>query len=145
MKNQKSLFVVRVLLFFLVCVHLTLNSFAECASPPTLAGKIAEKVGKFAAAYQFNGNILVAKGNQLLFTKSYGPANLERRVANATQTRFLIGAITQQFTAVLILKLQEQNLLSVDDTINNYIPDFPGCDQITIHQLLNHTSGIGHF
>ena len=55
---------------------------------------------------------------------------------------FQIGSITKQFTATVILKLQEENKLKVTDKLSQYFPDYPKGDSITIEQLLTHTSGI---
>jgi CubicO group peptidase (beta-lactamase class C family) len=59
-----------------------------------------------------------------------------------TQTIFRIGSITKQFTASAILKLQEEGKLSINDRFSKYFPDFPRGNEVTLHQLLNHTSGI---
>src|SRR5690606_30536523 len=55
---------------------------------------------------------------------------------------FRIGSVTKQFTAAAILKLQEEGKLSVDDKLSKYFPDFPRGDEVTLHHLLTHTSGI---
>jgi CubicO group peptidase (beta-lactamase class C family) len=86
--------------------------------------------------------VLVAQNGKILFQKGYGYANLEHRVPITPETKFRIGSITKQFTAAAILKLQEQGKLSVKDTLSKYIPDFPRGEEVTIHHLLTHTSGI---
>ncbi len=88
-------------------------------------------------------SILVAKDGKPIYRKAFGKANLELDVPMTTQNVFEIGSITKQFTAVAILMLQEQGKLSTEDEITKYIPDYPVNDKkITIHHLLNHTSGI---
>jgi CubicO group peptidase (beta-lactamase class C family) len=70
-------------------------------------------------------------------------ANLENEVPNSTQTKFLIGSLTKQFTAVAILMLEERGKLGVQDSICKYIADCPAAWQpMTIQQLLTHTSGL---
>jgi CubicO group peptidase (beta-lactamase class C family) len=86
--------------------------------------------------------VLVAQDGKILFEKSYGLADREYHVPVIPQTTFRIGSITKQFTASAILKLQEQGKLSVDDKLSKYIPDFPRGDEVTLRELLNHTSGI---
>jgi CubicO group peptidase (beta-lactamase class C family) len=86
--------------------------------------------------------VLVAQDGKILFEKSYGLADLEHRVPVTPQTIFRIGSITKQFTAAAILKLQEEKKLSVKDKLSKYIPDFPRGNQVTLRQLLTHTSGI---
>ncbi|MEL6812072.1 MAG: serine hydrolase [Bacteroidota bacterium] len=87
--------------------------------------------------------VLVAKNGKVLYRKAFGMANLELGVPMTPEHVFEIGSITKQFTAVGILMLQEQGKLNVADDITKYIPDYPTQGKaITIHQLLNHTSGI---
>ena len=86
---------------------------------------------------------LIIKGEDVIYRKAFGMANLELGVPMTPDQVFEIGSITKQFTAVAILMLLEQGKLSLDDEITKFIPDYPTQDQsITIHHLLNHTSGI---
>jgi CubicO group peptidase (beta-lactamase class C family) len=86
--------------------------------------------------------ILVAQDGKIIFEKSYGLADLEHHVPVIPQTTFRIASMTKQFTASAILKLQEQGKLSIDDKLAKYIPDFPRGNEVTLRQLLTHTSGI---
>ena len=88
-------------------------------------------------------SILVAKDGKAIFEKGFGMANLELGVKAAPNHIFEIGSITKQFTAVAILMLEEQGKLKITDNLTTYIPDYPTQGKaITIHNLLNHTSGI---
>jgi len=79
----------------------------------------------------------------VLYRKAFGMANLELSVPMGVENVFEIGSITKQFTAVSILMLMEQGKLNLEDEITKYIPDYPTHGKkITIHHLLNHTSGI---
>lgn len=93
----------------------------------------------------FSGSVLVMKQNTVLLKKAYGLADREWNIPNTTDTKFRIGSITKQFTAACILQLAEQGKLSLDDKLSKYIPDFPKGDSVTIHMLLNHTSGIASY
>jgi CubicO group peptidase (beta-lactamase class C family) len=86
--------------------------------------------------------VLVAQNGKILFERGYGLANVEHRVPVTTATKFRIGSITKQFVAAGILKLKEQEKLKLDDKLSKFIPDFPRGDEVTIHHLLTHTSGI---
>lgn len=87
--------------------------------------------------------ILVAKNGKAIYKKAFGKANLELDVNMTTENVFQLASITKQFTAIAILMLEEQGKLKVEDEITKYIPDYPvKGKKITIHQLLNHTSGI---
>ena len=61
------------------------------------------------------------------------------------ETKFRIGSITKQFTASAILLLQEQGKLRVEDRLTKFIPDYPRGDEVTLHHLLTHTSGIHNY
>ncbi len=91
----------------------------------------------------FNGAILVAKNDSILYKKSFGYANEETKEKITPESVFYIASISKQFTAMGIMMLQEQGKLSFDDKIKDLFPDYPGyLENTTIRQLLNHTSGI---
>jgi CubicO group peptidase (beta-lactamase class C family) len=86
---------------------------------------------------------LVAKDGKVIYKNAFGLANLELQVPMNPENVFELGSITKQFTAVAILMLQEQGKLSVQDPITKFFPDYPtDGNEITVHHLLNHTSGI---
>ncbi|MBV9961988.1 MAG: serine hydrolase [Parafilimonas sp.] len=99
----------------------------------------ANKVNKF------NGNALIAQNGKILLQKSYGYKNFAAHVLNDSNTIFQIGSVTKQFTAAVILKLQEEGKLSVNDKLNKYFPQFKYANEITIENLLSHTSGIYNY
>ncbi|MHA7842899.1 MAG: serine hydrolase [Winogradskyella sp.] len=87
--------------------------------------------------------VLVAKNGKAIYRKAVGKSNLELDVDMIPENVFMLASITKQFTAVSILMLEEQGKLSLDDTITKFIPDYPTHGKtITVHHLLNHTSGI---
>jgi CubicO group peptidase (beta-lactamase class C family) len=87
--------------------------------------------------------VLVAKHGQIIFKKAYGSANLELNVPLTPAMVFNLASITKQFTAVAILQLVEQGKISLHDSLQKFIPDFPSKGYtITIENLLTHTSGI---
>lgn len=94
---------------------------------------------------KFSGAILVSIKGEKVISKGYGMANYELNVPNTAKTKFRIGSITKQFTAAAILQLFEKGLLSLDDTLDKYIPDYPKGDKVTIHHLLTHSSGIFNY
>ncbi|HZY40088.1 MAG TPA: serine hydrolase domain-containing protein [Mucilaginibacter sp.] len=99
-------------------------------------------------APQFEGNqpgisILIAKKGQVVYKKAFGSANLELNTPMQPDNVFRIGSITKQFTAVAILQLVEQGKISLQDSVQKYIKDFPSKGYtVTIENLLTHTSGI---
>jgi CubicO group peptidase (beta-lactamase class C family) len=91
------------------------------------------------------GVFLVAKNGKPIYQKAFGKANLELDVDMSVESVFQLGSMTKQFTAVAILILAEQGKLKLNDPISRYIPDYPSGQNITIHHLLTHTSGIKDF
>jgi len=87
-------------------------------------------------------SVLVSQNGQIIYQKGFGYADVGNKVPVTPDTKFRIGSITKQFTAASILKLQEEGKLSVQDKLSKFIPDFPRGDEVTIQQLLTHTSGI---
>jgi len=91
----------------------------------------------------FRGTVLVGIDGKIVFEKAYGPADEEWDVPNTPKTKFRIASLTKQFTAACILLLQERRLLRVQDRVSKYLPDVPAAwKEVTVHQLLTHTSGI---
>jgi len=90
--------------------------------------------------------LAIIKDGNIVYKKGYGIADLEHNVPNTPKIRFNIGSITKQFTAMCILLLVEQNKISLDDDVREYLPKFPNYGQtVTIRHLLHHTSGIRDF
>jgi D-alanyl-D-alanine carboxypeptidase len=88
-----------------------------------------------------SASIAVVKDGQIVYVKAYGDARLEPKTAATSQMRYSIGSISKQFTAAAILLLQEQGKLSLDDKVGKYVPDLTRANEVTIRQLLSHTSG----
>lgn len=87
----------------------------------------------------------VARNGRIVFIRGYGSADLENRVPVTADTVFRIGSVTKQFTAAAVLKLADQGKLSVDDRLSKYYPAFPRGEEVTLRQLLAHTSGISNY
>src|SRR2546428_1746803 len=88
-----------------------------------------------------SASIAIVKDGQIAYVKAYGDARLEPKTPATTQMRYSIGSISKQFTAAAILLLQEQGKLSLDDKVAKYIPNLTRANEVTIRQLLSHTSG----
>lgn len=96
---------------------------------------------------QFNGSVLVAEQGEVIYKKGFGMANMEWDIPNEPNTKHRLGSITKQFTAMLILQLVADDAVDLEALITSYLPDYPKetGDQITIHHLLTHTSGIPNY
>lgn len=86
--------------------------------------------------------LLVARGDQVLFRGARGEASVELGVPLTPDSVFRIGSVTKQFAAAGLLKLVEAGKVKLDDPLSKYLPDYPNGAHISVHQLLNHTSGV---
>ena len=124
---------------------ITLFLFFHHTFSQTKPEEIDEMMKIYTRQNSFNGTILVAQKGNILFQKGYGFKNAEAKLLNDSATVFQIGSITKQFTSAIILQLQEQNKLSVKDSVSKFIPNYPNGNKITIENLLTHTSGIYNY
>lgn len=109
-------------------------------------GDLVSNIFKSAQAGITSGvSVLVSKNGEIIYEKGFGYADVGNKVPVTPDTKFRIGSITKQFTASAILKLQEEGKISVADKLSKFIPDFPRGNEVTIHHLLTHTSGIHSF
>ncbi|NOT49878.1 MAG: beta-lactamase family protein [Chitinophagaceae bacterium] len=92
----------------------------------------------------FSGTVLIAQNGKPVFEKSYGYADYKSQNLFTIHTTFQIASVSKQFTAFGIMLLQAKGKLSFDDKAADYLPLFP-YDNITIRQLLQHTSGLPEF
>ena len=106
----------------------------------------------YGPAFEFHGAIVVARDGKVLYQKGFGPSDLTPTSAggsgkrNGPTTRFRIGSLTQQFTAVSILQLHERGVLSIDDPVQKYLPAFEQVGpSLKIRHLLAHQSGLWNF
>jgi D-alanyl-D-alanine carboxypeptidase len=88
-----------------------------------------------------SASVAVVKDGKIVYTKAYGDAKLEPKTPATAEMRYSIGSISKQFTATAILMLQEKGKLSLDDKVSKFVPDLTRANEVTIRQLLSHTSG----
>ena len=101
-------------------------------------------IRNYAREHNFNGTILIQHKDKKIYQQSFGVADRAFGIPIKDDTKFRIASITKLFTAVLILQLYEQGRLDLHATIKTYLPGYSGegAGKVTIHNLLNHTSGI---
>jgi CubicO group peptidase (beta-lactamase class C family) len=88
-----------------------------------------------------SASVAVVKDGKIAFLQAYGKARLEPALPAQPQMRYAVGSISKQFTASAILMLQEEGKLSLDDKVAKFIPDLTRANEVTIRELLSHTSG----
>jgi CubicO group peptidase (beta-lactamase class C family) len=133
----------------LVCISILLSTFSSYGqnSVESLMALYAEEGQHNRIESPFNGVMLVTKNGKVLLKKAYGFSDKEKNINLTTDSRFLIGSVTKQFTAMLVLQQVESGAIALDKTINDYLPYFPKDKgkELTIHRLLSHTSGLPHY
>lgn len=155
MNQHSSKKILNLLLTALVCASASANpslsyassrrqpaSHAETASSHRVA--IAQLVAYYAKYHRLNGAILVSEHDRVIVRGAAGMANFEWSLPATPETRFVLASVTKQFTAAAILRLADRGQLNLQDTIAKYLPSYREdvANQVTIYQLLTHTSGI---
>lgn len=132
-------------IFFLLSSPFIMSSAGQDVT--TLMQLYAQKGQHNRIESPFNGVMLVAKNNKILLKKAYGFYDKENNIPVAKDSKFLIGSITKQFTAMLVMQQIERGKLELEMSVSDYLPYFPKekGDKITIHRLLSHTSGLPHY
>ncbi len=129
---------------FLICI---LAIFAEtnrlpAAADDTLTADLDRKAAATIAAFGVpSASLAVIKDGKLLWAKAYGEADLAEHRKADTSTRYAVGSISKQFTAAALLLEQQRGKLSLDDKVAKYFPDLTRANEVTIRELLSHTSG----
>jgi D-alanyl-D-alanine carboxypeptidase len=89
--------------------------------------------------------IAVVAAGRVVYRQAYGQRDREQQIAATVDTHYEIGSITKQFTAAAILQLQERGNLKIDAKLATYLPDAPHAGEVTLRQLLSHTSGLPEY
>jgi CubicO group peptidase (beta-lactamase class C family) len=125
---------------------LILSMLAALASAQLNPQRLDEQAQAYFDAGKFNGTVLVAKDGRPVLSKGYGMANFEWNIPNTPDTKFRLGSITKQFTAMTLLLLEQQGKLKLTDPVCKYVDPCPETwKPITLHQVVTHTAGIPNF
>ncbi|MBI4674729.1 MAG: beta-lactamase family protein [Chloroflexi bacterium] len=108
-----------------------------------LAQALERNLVRQTSRNHFSGVALVARNGEIALHQAYGMADAQNKIPNTTATRFQIASVAKTLTATAIMQLGAQNKINLQSPISTYLPDTPAAWQnITVHQLLSHTSGI---
>jgi D-alanyl-D-alanine carboxypeptidase len=113
-----------------------------------LFAAVRDYARKAVEAGDFSGVILIARNGVPVFDEAFGYADREKKTPNRTDTKFNVGSIDKSFTALAVRELAAEGKLSLDDTIGNFLPNYPNKDaaaKVTVRHLLDMSSGIGDF
>jgi CubicO group peptidase (beta-lactamase class C family) len=137
----------RTPLFFLGFLSLPfLTAPAQPAVPATLKKKIDTVVRNTLASTGVpSASIAVVQKGAITYLQAYGDGRIDPRTPTAPSMRYSIGSISKQFTAAAVLLLAEQGKLSLDDPVSRFVPNLTRGNEVTIRQLLSHTSGYQDF
>jgi len=131
-----------VVLLSICFANANTNANAQTQLPADTQQKV-DKVATDALAKTGvpSASVALVKDGQIVYLHAYGNARLDPAVPATPAMRYSIGSNSKQFTATAILLLQEQGKLSLDDKVGKFIPDLTRANEVTIRQLLSHTSG----
>ena len=141
----------RQLLFAILALNLAAPSLAATAPgqravAPKLCEAAVRAINAAAAKTMAQGSpgmiVEVARNGQLLFSGTYGTANLEQRKSVTRDTVFKLASITKEFTAATILTLVEEGKLDLERTVDSVVPELPAAAKVRLYDLMIHTSGI---
>ncbi|HET7903943.1 MAG TPA: serine hydrolase domain-containing protein [Candidatus Eisenbacteria bacterium] len=105
-------------------------------------------IDRLVSAEDLSGAVLVAKGDRVLLRRAFGHADLARATPVTDETRFGLGSGNKMFTALVVMSLVREGALRLDQTLSEFLPDFPDpalARAITVRHLLSHASGLGDY
>jgi len=118
------------------------SSFAAAELPADLRAKVdAHAQRTLADTGVPSASIAIVQNGEITYLRAYGDARLDPRTPATSSMRYSVGSISKQFTAAAILLLAEDGKLSLDDPVSRFVPNLTRGNEVTIRQLLSHTSG----
>lgn len=137
----------RISIAFLLMIGTCCPRAYAAQEPDQLAAQIDEYLAAYHDNAQFSGSALVAEDGELVYRGAFGLANADWQLANRVDTKFKLASVSKQFTAMLVLLLVEDGKLELAAPIARYLPGYPSesGEKVTVHHLLNHTSGIPNY
>ncbi len=132
----------RAVLIFILLIA----SLLEAQAPPPMSAALREKVDTMVRqALTSTGvpsaSIAIVQGGAIAYLQAYGAGRIEPHTPALPSMRYSIGSISKQFTAAAVLLLAEQGKLSLDDPVSRFVPNLTRGNEVTIRELLSHTSG----
>lgn len=120
------------------------ESRAEPANADPRFAAIEAYVEAYREMAAFDGVVLIAEGDEVVWERAFGYADYERRSPMTTEARFRLASLSKQVTATAIGRLVDRGAIRLDSRLAEALPDFPNAGRITIRQLLDHTAGVAH-
>ena len=131
----------RFLVFFVCLGLILLNSCTERHATRA----IDELMQNYVNRDEFSGTVLISWDGKIIYEKAFGYADRSNKIPNDLNTQFMLSSASKVLTGVAVLKLVQENRLSLDDPIGKFFQNITNGDQITIHRLLTHSSGLTQY
>jgi CubicO group peptidase (beta-lactamase class C family) len=129
-------------LFFVLFTASLLKAQAPAPISPALREKVDAIVRQALTTTGVpSASIAIVQGGAIAYLQAYGDARIEPRAPALPSMRYSIGSISKQFTAAAVLLLAERGKLALDDPVSRFVPNLTRGNEVTIRQLLSHTSG----
>lgn len=132
----------RITLIFMAALLLPATALAQLGAQAKSLDSIFSMLHQ---QNQFNGSVLIAEKGEIILKKGYGYSNENTKESNNSTTIFELASCSKQFTAAAIMVLKRQGKLSFDDKLTKYLPELALWDNVTINNLLRHTSGLPEY
>lgn len=135
----------------LIIIIIIFLFFTSCQNSEQIKkGNFTNLISEFNSILEtnnFNGVVLVTQDSTTIYSKAMGYSDIEKKTPMLIKDHFVIGSISKQITAVLILRAYERGEIGLENTIDHYLSEIkqPWSKDVTIHQLLTHTHGIIDF
>jgi D-alanyl-D-alanine carboxypeptidase len=126
----------------LLSIGVCSQAFAQRPSAPDTERIDQDIRGAMSRFHVPGAAVMAVQDGRITFVKAYGDRNIRQGLPVRTDTLFEIGSITKQFTAACILQLRDQGKLRLDDVLSVYLPGAPHAKEVTLRNLLTHTSGL---
>jgi D-alanyl-D-alanine carboxypeptidase len=132
--------------FALSLLVLSVSAFAQGTSDAALGARIDSIAMQVLQTTGVpSASVAVVTHGRVAYANAYGAARLDPRVVASPDMRYAIGSVSKQFTASAILLLQQDGKLSLDDPVSKFVPGLTRGNEVTVRQLLSHTSGYQDF
>jgi CubicO group peptidase (beta-lactamase class C family) len=143
MRHLTRTFLTKIIIAATVLACAPIQTPSPTPIPRDVISNIDAFLENLAQEGAFSGSVLIAQGEDILLNAGYGMADIENNVPNTPLTKFHIGSVTKQFTAMAILILHAQGKIDLGDRACIHLTDCPSAwKEISIHQLLTHSSGL---
>ncbi|WP_316797267.1 serine hydrolase domain-containing protein [Pedobacter agri] len=123
------------------CLLISFNTFSQ----NTPKQKLDSVFSMMHAQNQFSGTVLIAECGNIVFSKGYGFQDSQSTHKNTRETIYELASCSKQFTAAAIVLLHREGKLMYEDNLGKFIPELSRWNQVTIYDLLRHTSGIPEY